>query len=458
MKALVLELKENRAAVLDDCGIVHAIADKGYAIGQVLNLTEFELKREEKGAGRKGASANGSAKTRTLAKAVNELSMFTRVAAAILAVVIVGGGVTAYAAPVSTVTVEGATSVEYKLNIFDRVVEVSIPDEAVDVDGSALTREVKGMKIADAIDATAVSYGDKLFDTGEGEEATELTVKVDGLRQSDTGLSDKLDKKVVEIKNKTPENKKSGSQSDSLTATEAATQTANAGEVKTDYSCNDSDSDDSDHDSDNESHDEGAANTAKSTAKTKKKTPSAKSEETAPTEQSGQESGSGEAKPADPKPEAGTGAEQKSTEPQSAEQPKAEEKPAEQKHEEQKPADKKPAEEKPKEEKHEEPGSGETDPKTPGEAPEEKPADHPGEGGNTEDPGQANENPGEGQKIEDGEGKGEGQSEEGEAVQEEGSASETTAENVEAEMHDEGSGQAEDVTAPEGETIEEQEE
>ena len=452
MKALVLELKENRAAVLDDCGIVHAIADKGYAIGQVLNFTEFELKREEAGTGKKGTSANGGTKKGSLAKAVSELSVFTRVAAAILAVVIVGGGVTAYAAPVSTVTVEGATSVEYKLNIFDRVVEVSIPDEAVDVDGSALTREVKGMKIADAIDATAMSYGDKLFDTGEGDEATELTVKVGGLKQSDTGLSDKLDKKVVEIKNKTPENKKSGSSTDSTIATEAVSQTVNACEVRTEYSSDDSDSDDSDHDSDHESHDEGTANTAKSAAKTKKKTSSAKSEETAPTEQSGQETGSGETKPADPKPEAGTAVEQKSTEPSSVEQPKAEEKPTEQKHEEQKPADKKPAEEKPKEEKHEEPGSGETDPKTPGDAPEEKPADPPGDGGHEEDPGKANENPGEGQQIEDGGNTGEGQSEEGEAVQVGDSTEEDSAEAVETETNDEGSGQADD-TAAEGEDI-----
>lgn len=185
MKAVVLEIKENKAAVLDDTGVVHAVKNKGYEVGQKLEVTEFELKRDEI------KSLNTS-----------KISRFTRTAAAVLAVAIIGGGVTAYAAPVSTVTVDGASSIEYKLNIFDRVVGMEVPeddDESFKEGISELSREVRGMKISDAIDATTTRFSDELFETGDDGETFELTVKVDGLKRKNKHLSDELDKKASEI-------------------------------------------------------------------------------------------------------------------------------------------------------------------------------------------------------------------------------------------------------------------
>ena len=185
MKAVVLEIKENKAAVLDDTGVVHAVKNKGYEVGQKLEVTEFELKKDEI------KSLNTS-----------KISRFTRTAAAVLAVAIIGGGVTAYAAPVSTVTVDGASSIEYKLNLFDRVVGMEATeddDESFKESISELSKEVRGMKISDAIDATTTRFGDELFEAGDDGEAPELTVKVGGLKRRNKHLSDELDKKASEI-------------------------------------------------------------------------------------------------------------------------------------------------------------------------------------------------------------------------------------------------------------------
>ena len=190
MKAVVLEIKENKAAVLDDKGIVHAVKNKGYEVGQKLEVTEFELKRDEI------KSLNTSKITR-----------FTRTAAAVLAVAIIGGGVTAYAAPVSTVTVGGASSVEYKLNLFDRVLDISASEDDDDTfkeEISELSREVRGMKISDAIDMTASRFNDELFEAGDDGKVPEITVRVGGLKRNDKHLSDELDNKASEINSHRP--------------------------------------------------------------------------------------------------------------------------------------------------------------------------------------------------------------------------------------------------------------
>ena len=116
MRSVVLEIKNEQAAVLDDTGVVHAVINRGYTAGQVLNLTETELKRDE---------------VRPLYRADGRrMHRYTGIVAAALALIIIGGSVSAYAAPVSTVKIsDGEDAVEYKLNIFDRVVRVESEDK-----------------------------------------------------------------------------------------------------------------------------------------------------------------------------------------------------------------------------------------------------------------------------------------------------------------------------------------
>ncbi len=181
MRSVVLEIKNEQAAVLDDTGVVHAVINRGYTAGQVLNLTETELKRDE---------------VRSLYRADGRrMHRYTGIVAAALALIIIGGSVSAYAAPVSTVKIsDGEDAVEYKLNIFDRVVRVESEDKE-------LPGQVRGMKITDAMDVTAERM-DRSRAAKEDETAAEIhdiSVDVSGLRRKNPSFNERLDNKVMEI-------------------------------------------------------------------------------------------------------------------------------------------------------------------------------------------------------------------------------------------------------------------
>lgn len=192
MRSVVLEINNGKAAVLDDTGVVRAVKDNDYAVGQVLYMSELELKKAEidPDSDRKYAS---------------RISRFTRIAAAALAVIIIGGSATAYAAPVSTVTVaDGEETVEYKLNLFDRVVGVEATDDADDdlrAEVHELSGQVRGMKITDAMDVTAEKMDAKRVITEESTaaERPEISVSISGFRQRNASFNEQLDHKVMEI-------------------------------------------------------------------------------------------------------------------------------------------------------------------------------------------------------------------------------------------------------------------
>jgi hypothetical protein len=194
MRSVVLEIKDNRAAVLDNRGIVHAVKNRDYEVGQVLHLAEFELKRDEV-----------SVKDITKRASLLRRPALIRTAAAVLAVAIIGGGVTSYAAPVSTVTLDGTSGVEYRLNIYDRVVGAAATDDADESfrqEVSDFSAEIKGMEISDAIDATTVRFGNEMFGPDDVGEKPDVSIRVGGLKKKNRNLSDKMDHKREEIKEK----------------------------------------------------------------------------------------------------------------------------------------------------------------------------------------------------------------------------------------------------------------
>ncbi|MBQ7583546.1 MAG: hypothetical protein IJT24_02955 [Lachnospiraceae bacterium] len=189
MKYVVVKVKDNKAALLDERGGYHAIKDRGYQRGQILHLAELELKREE-----------------AAPKSSGRISGFARVAAAVLAVAVIGGGVTSYAAPVSTVTLEGASSIEYRLNMYDRVVGMSVPDDGADEEFrreiSELSREVRGMKIGDAMDLTAERFEDRILENDDAGNTPEIRVTVSGLKKRNAHLNEEVGQRTDEIKNR----------------------------------------------------------------------------------------------------------------------------------------------------------------------------------------------------------------------------------------------------------------
>ncbi len=210
MKILVLETKKGRAAVLDETGTVHNIKDAGYEAGQVLHLSESELKKAEKA---------GVAAILNLSSPAGRIVRFTRIAAAILILTVVSGSITAYAAPVSTVTMEGTGSVEYKLNLFDRVVSVKPTPGTEQMpadDMSDFSREIRGMKISDAIDLTETRFGDELLSSPDESSQPEISIKVSGLKENNRHLNDEMGRKQDELtkKHRKPDSEGAGSGED----------------------------------------------------------------------------------------------------------------------------------------------------------------------------------------------------------------------------------------------------
>ncbi len=105
MKAVVLEIREKKAAVLSQAGIVSVVPDKQYSIGEEIDMKENKKFRFGK----------------------NWTTAVAGMAAALL--IFAGGGVIAYSTPVSYVTMDVNPSIEYTLNFLDDVIEANALNE-----------------------------------------------------------------------------------------------------------------------------------------------------------------------------------------------------------------------------------------------------------------------------------------------------------------------------------------
>ncbi len=110
MKAVVVEIKNNYAAVLSDNGCISKVKNKNYVIGQVIYI------RSEKSFSKK----------------------MVTIAASAAALFVLGTGTWAYAAPYSYVSLDVNPSIEFTVNRFDRVIRV----KAVNDDGEELLKNI----------------------------------------------------------------------------------------------------------------------------------------------------------------------------------------------------------------------------------------------------------------------------------------------------------------------------
>ena len=160
MKAVVLELRDSKAAVLDKEGIVSIIPDRDYRVGQVLEVSVSMLSPRESMRKRRS------------------FSRFAGVAAAVLLLFSgAAGGYTAVATPVSSVTVEAEPSVQLNLNVLGRVVSVdALNEKAKDLSGD-LTGQVKGKNLGEAVTLTLDFFEEKGFLGGEEDMPLVMTVE-----------------------------------------------------------------------------------------------------------------------------------------------------------------------------------------------------------------------------------------------------------------------------------------
>ncbi len=149
MKAVVMELREGKAAILDHNGVFRIIEDQHYRIGQVLEIPEKMPGDQQK-----------------ILLFRRHLKKHTLQAAAAAAVILTaGGGVAAVTVPVTSITVEADTKLVYQLNLLDHVLSVDTTDSGFS-SMDDLRSEVRGKRLDEAMDITL----DLMSENGKIEE------------------------------------------------------------------------------------------------------------------------------------------------------------------------------------------------------------------------------------------------------------------------------------------------
>lgn len=143
MKAIVVELKNEFAAVLSDDGCVITVKNNNYEIGQIIQIKKQRVQIYKK------------------------ISMFAASAAAF---VILGTSVWAYASPYTYVSLDVNPSIEFTVNRFDRVIQV----RAVNDDGSELLSGIEAKELVNkAITGALTTALDQIIEAGYIDHKTE---------------------------------------------------------------------------------------------------------------------------------------------------------------------------------------------------------------------------------------------------------------------------------------------
>ncbi len=169
MKAVVLETKKNRAAVLSDDGIIAEIRNKGYAAGQSIEMEELSMIK------------------------INRRWTKTVAGLAASLVILIGGGTLAYTTPVAHVSVDVNPSIMYSVNAFDRVIAVEMSN--TDADVILDTIGWNGEKLSVVIEKTIDALKDKNYLLDKNWYETGLLIGVN------SASADREQRLIVAIKN-----------------------------------------------------------------------------------------------------------------------------------------------------------------------------------------------------------------------------------------------------------------
>jgi hypothetical protein len=177
MKAVVVEIRNNKAAVLSDNGCVVTVKNNGYEIGQVIHMIDSKKQFTKK------------------------IAVFAASAAAF---VVLGTGAWAYATPYSYVSMDVNPSIEYTVNRFDRVLTVkAINDDGEEILKAITLEDLENKTIEDAIlktvdQITAAGY----FNT-TAEGGIVITTASENMDKADelaTDLQQVVEEEIAEVK------------------------------------------------------------------------------------------------------------------------------------------------------------------------------------------------------------------------------------------------------------------
>ena len=170
MKAVVLEVRGNQAAVLLKNGSVIKIKNKGYAVGTCLEINE-----------------PGS----------RVIKLTFRVACVAAAVVICTVGALAYVTPYAYVSLDVNPSIEYVLNRFDRVLSVNgVNDDGADIVDDIKKLGVRHRTITQAIEMTVEKLQQENY-ISENEENIVVLAASAGTEQKAALLVDSLQRSIT---------------------------------------------------------------------------------------------------------------------------------------------------------------------------------------------------------------------------------------------------------------------
>ena len=165
MKAVVVEIKNNMAALLSDEGCIVKVKNTSYKIGQEV---EMNMNKNIK---------------------FKKVAMLAAVAACFL--LVFGGGAIAYYTPTTYVSLDVNPSIEYQLNMFDRVLSV----KAVNDDGAEIINQIELKNLSNkTIDEAIKTTVNQLAEAGyfaDGEADIVITTSAKDLKQA-SELADNL--------------------------------------------------------------------------------------------------------------------------------------------------------------------------------------------------------------------------------------------------------------------------
>lgn len=175
MKAVVVELQNDFAAVLSDDGCVTTVKNNNYEVGQIIQIKKRSSHLTKK------------------------ISAFAASAAAFA---ILGTGVWAYASPYTYVSVDVNPSIEFSVNRFDRVIDVTaVNDDGDDILEDISLNDLKNETISNALVNTIEQISEAGYFDSETEGGIVITTSSSDMTKAEelaTDLAQDVEQKTAQ--------------------------------------------------------------------------------------------------------------------------------------------------------------------------------------------------------------------------------------------------------------------
>ncbi|MBQ8982100.1 MAG: hypothetical protein IJ079_00805 [Lachnospiraceae bacterium] len=176
MKAVVMELRDQQAAVLTVDGSFEIVADQGYTLGQTIQVEESDYITASCHNDIEHENDKPDFKKRSNRTAVRTGWRIPRAVAAILICVLLAGGITTYAVPYSTVSIDVNPSFALSLNMYDRILAVNAYSEDDQEAAESLQEQLKGKTLAEGVEMTLDFFdGQSYLEDGTSEVVTSVS-------------------------------------------------------------------------------------------------------------------------------------------------------------------------------------------------------------------------------------------------------------------------------------------